>query len=125
MGFAQGSQAVLFLCQVINGTEQQDRIDGLTGWFEPACISDRDRSQRMLRLLRRCSAGLLDVTGHGIDQMHLVPARGQPAGIGSSSAADIEHPGGRGRNVAEDQFLRARSSWNHPVRRREASSASV
>jgi hypothetical protein len=73
-----------------------------------ARVSNDSRSEGMLRLLGRSGTRLVDMTRHGIDEMSFIAERGQPASIGTGPATDIEHPGGRGLNMAEDQLLGAR-----------------
>lgn len=46
--------------------------------------------------------------GNGINQVHLVPAGGQPAAVNSRASAGIHDRGWSGRKVPQNQFLGAR-----------------
>src|SRR5580658_3556606 len=54
--------------------------------------------------------------GHGIDQVHLIAAGGEPAGVGSGTSAGIDDRGGSGRQVAQNKFLRTRLLQLKPTR---------
>ena len=48
------------------------------------------RGEWMLPLLGRRGTRLFDVLGNRIDQVHLISALGEPAGVGSCSASCVE-----------------------------------
>ncbi len=72
-----------------------------------ASISDFRRRQRMFGLARGCSLRLFDMLRHRIEQVHLISAGSEPTGIGSGASSGIDDSGRSGRQVAENQFLRA------------------
>jgi hypothetical protein len=59
----------------------------------------------VVRLLRRCLLRLLDVQGHGVDEIDLIIQPGEPASVDSRAPADVQDNRGWGWDVAQDQFL--------------------
>src|ERR1700740_2867102 len=107
MRLAQTGQAGGLLDEMIARPEQKDRVGGFIGTPQSACISNFRRGHRMLRLPCRGLPRLLHVLGDGIEQVHVIAERGQPAGINSRSTAGINDSGWRRRQMAKYQFARA------------------
>ncbi|MBV9194158.1 MAG: hypothetical protein JO168_08420 [Solirubrobacterales bacterium] len=61
-------------------------------------IADLGRQRPLTRLF--------NVQRHGVDEQHLVAPRGEPHGIISGSAADVQHPKRRGLKDPADQLRR-------------------
>jgi len=70
----------------------------------------------MFRLLRTRRPRLLYMPGDGVDQMDSISERGQPAGVDARSATSVDDRGGSRREMAKNQFLRARVFQLKPSR---------
>src|SRR5262249_56055558 len=69
-------------------------------------VAEGDTRDRTVRLGRRRSPRLLDVDGHGVEEMYFVPLARQPARISARPAAHVVDDRGRRRKVARDDLLR-------------------
>jgi len=60
----------------------------------------------MIGLPGRRRPRLFHMLSHRIDQVHLIAAVSEPAGIDSRTSAGIDNRGGTGRQMPQNQFLR-------------------
>jgi len=89
---------------VVERTEQEDRVRTLVFGAESSSVADLggDTSSRPAKPFR-----LLDVAGHGIDNVYRVAIIRQPGGMGTSAAADVEDVEWSSREVSSDDLLGA------------------
>jgi hypothetical protein len=83
---------------VIQRPQLQHDVEAVVLEVQPSGVTPMDLEGHG-GLLSGC-VSLLDVTGHGIDQRHVVAITGQGRRVTPRPAADIEHPSGR--------------RWEHP-----------
>ena len=103
-GLGERGQAVLALGQVVQGTEEQDRVEGRRLGAEPARVADLGRDAAGPRPRRLQDPGDLD--GYGVDHVDPMPVLGQPLRVHTGRAADVEDAQRPGRQVAAHDLTR-------------------
>jgi hypothetical protein len=101
--------------EVIERAEREHRVGARVVERERAGVADPRARQRLAGLPRSRVAGLLDVQRHGIEQVRAVAALREPECVCAGAAAYVEHVGGRRRQVARQQLLRADELQPPPV----------
>jgi hypothetical protein len=96
---AQRLQTISRFDQVVQRPEQQRDVDAVIGLSQRASIAHRRRESP-------APQGLRDMFLQRIDQLHVVPVGRQPPRMDARRSADIQHSGGRLRQVTPDQLLR-------------------
>src|ERR1035441_3134128 len=105
--FTQAGETVFPFHKVVERAQQQYCIRSCAGMRQVASISDFCGRQRTLRLAGGCCPRLFDMFRHGIEQVHLISVGSEPASIRSGASSGVDDIGRSGRQVAENQFLRA------------------
>ena len=107
-GFAQRLETILSLWLVIQGAEQQHGVLGVVVLLQRTGIADcrQDTGE---------PSGHRDVLIDRVDQLHGVATLGQPLGMDSGAAPDIEHRR-RWRRQEPGQQLLGPHPLQHPVR---------
>ena len=110
-GLAQGQDPVGPLGQVVERAQHQHDIGRGVGVGQRSGIALTNAGER-LRTGGRRLPGLPDVFRHGIEQVNLVAALGQPIGVRAGCTADVEDDLGgarrRGRPIPQDELPGAR-----------------
>lgn len=83
MGFGEGGDAVFAFGEVIQGSEEEHRIDGMGFTRKRAGIALADSSEVE-------AAGLFNVFGDRIEEIDGVTQAGEPCGVEAGAAADVE-----------------------------------
>jgi hypothetical protein len=93
---------------VVEGSEEEHSIGARLRHAQCASVAHVGTGERRSQAIARGGARLLDVQRHGIHQVDLVPAFGQPDRVSPGAAADIGDNGRRRWEVPLEKRLRAR-----------------
>src|ERR1700680_1819701 len=104
VSFAQAGEPVFSFDKMVERTEEQNRIGGGVALRQPARVSHVRRGNWMVGLLRGCRPSLLHMPGHRIDQVDLIAAGSEPAGVSTRASTSVDDPGWSSRQMAENQF---------------------
>src|SRR5262245_15913269 len=107
MRFSQRLLAILSVCQMIERTQEQDRIYGFVLPWEGAGVTDVRAGEGGLRLTSGRLLGQLYVQRADVDEMHGIALFGKPASMTARPAADIQDRGGRRGEKALEELARA------------------
>jgi hypothetical protein len=91
--FAQRLDAVRTVRQVVERAQQDHCIRRRCAPGQRAGVADFRARQGGFRLASRRLPGQLDMQRGNVDEVDLIPARGQPAGVTAGPTADVEDHG--------------------------------
>jgi hypothetical protein len=111
----QGAGAVGRLGEVVQRPEQEDHVGAVVVDRQRARIAEDDRGQRRVGLGGGGGAGLIDVQGHRVHEVHRVALGGQRQRVGAGRAADVEDRDGRRGQEAGQQLAGAQELEPSPV----------
>src|ERR1700687_4167983 len=102
--FAQAGEPVFSFDKMVERTEEQNRIGGGVALGQVTRVSHLRRGKWMVGLLIGCRPRLLHVLEHRVDQLDLIAARSEPAGVSTRASTGVDDHGWSGRQMAENQF---------------------